>query len=187
MTGAWWLRAGRLRSETRPTPAETTTPTADDLRMMGRALELADRASSIGEVPVGAVVYRAQGSEIEILGEGFNLRERDNDPTAHAELIAIRAACAKLGDWRLTGCSLAVTLEPCPMCAGVIVNARLPRVVYGADDPKAGAARTLFSLLSDARLNHRAEIVPGVLAGDSADRLRAFFRSLRSSRRSSRR
>ncbi|MBL8762063.1 MAG: nucleoside deaminase [Phycisphaerae bacterium] len=144
---------------------------------MRRALELADRASSLGEVPVGAVVYRTGGGAV--LGEGFNRREIDKDPAAHAEFTAILGACGAIGDWRLNECSLAVTLEPCPMCAGLIVNARVGRVLYGADDPKAGACRSLFAIASDARLNHRAEVVAGVLAEESSARLRAFFRALR--------
>lgn len=148
-----------------------------DLSMMRRALELADRASSLGEVPVGAVVYRT--GDGTILGEGFNRREIDKDPAAHAEFTAIMGACGAIGDWRLNECSLAVTLEPCPMCAGLIVNARVGRVLYGADDPKAGACRSLFAIASDARLNHRAELVAGVLAEESASKLRAFFRALR--------
>ena len=158
-----------------PTPADAT-PT--DEAMMRRALALADDAAAIGEVPVGAVVYEtATGA---VLAEASNRRETDRDPSAHAEFIAIRDACASIGDWRLNHCSLAVTLEPCPMCAGLIVNARVGRVVYGADDPKAGAVRTLYEILTDERLNHRAEVVPGVLADDAAERLRAFFRRLRS-------
>lgn len=148
-----------------------------DLSMMARALQLADQAASLGEVPVGAVVYRtADGT---ILGEGFNRREIDKDPAAHAEFAAIMAACKAIGDWRLNDCSLAVTLEPCPMCAGLIVNARVGRVLYGADDPKAGACRSLFAIATDARLNHRAELIAGVMAEESASKLRAFFRELR--------
>ena len=148
-----------------------------DLSMMRRALELADRASSLGEVPVGAVVYRT--GDGAVLGEGFNRREIDKDPAAHAEFTAILGACGAIGDWRLNECSLAVTLEPCPMCAGLIVNARVGRVLYGADDPKAGACRSLCAIASDARLNHRAELVSGVMAEESATKLRAFFRNLR--------
>lgn len=158
-----------------PTPADAT-PT--DEAMMRRALALADDAAGIGEVPVGAVVYETATGVV--LAEASNRRETDRDPSAHAEFIAIRDACAAIGDWRLNHCSLAVTLEPCPMCAGLIVNARVGRVVYGADDPKAGAVRTLYEILTDERLNHRAEVIPGVLADDAADRLRAFFRRLRS-------
>ncbi|MDX2147702.1 MAG: nucleoside deaminase [Planctomycetota bacterium] len=144
--------------------------------MMARALELARRAASIGEVPVGAVVYRSDGS---VLAEAYNRREVDGDPSAHAEFIAMRAAALAIGDWRLSDCSLAVTLEPCPMCAGLVVNARVARVVYGAPDPKAGAVDTLFRLLDDARLNHRAQVISGVMAEDAAALLRAFFKTLR--------
>ncbi|MBC7835504.1 MAG: nucleoside deaminase [Phycisphaerales bacterium] len=144
---------------------------------MQRALDLAHLAGSLGEVPVGAVVYR--DSDGAILGEGYNRREIDNDPAAHAELIAIRAAAAALGDWRLNDCTLVVTLEPCAMCAGLIVNARVGRLVYGAPDPKAGAAGSLMSLTTDARLNHRVTPVTGVLADESAALLKAFFRGLR--------
>ena len=159
-----------------PAP-NTPGASALDLSMMGRALQLADQAASLGEVPVGAVVYRTIDGTI--LGEGFNRREIDKDPAAHAEFAAIMGACKAIGDWRLNDCSLAVTLEPCPMCAGLIVNARVGRVLYGADDPKAGACRSLFGIATDARLNHRAELVAGVLAEDSASKLRAFFRELR--------
>lgn len=145
--------------------------------MMGRALELAREASSAGEVPVGAVVWETQTGRI--LGEGRNRREEDRDPSAHAEHIAILEASRAVGDWRLNHCSLAVTLEPCPMCAGLIVNARIGRVIYGADDPKAGACRSLYELTTDPRLNHRVELVSGVLAEESAQLLRAFFRQRR--------
>ena len=134
-------------------------PDRDDT-MMARALELAREAAAMNEVPVGAVVWETDTGTV--LGEGFNRREVDNDPSAHAEYVAIQAACKAVGDWRLNHCSLAVTLEPCPMCAGLIVNARVGRVVYGADDPKAGACRSLFELTTDARLNHRVELVAGV-------------------------
>mgnify|MGYP001186305249 CR=1 FL=1 len=144
---------------------------------MRRALSLADEAASIGEVPVGAVVWETESGRV--LAEAFNRRESDKDPSAHAEFIAVRSACRAIGDWRLNHCSLAVTLEPCPMCAGLLVNARVGRVVYGADDPKAGAVRTLFALLTDPRLNHACEVHAGMLADESAERLRAFFRRLR--------
>ena len=144
---------------------------------MQRALEMARRAEAMGEVPVGAVVYdTATGS---ILAEAHNRREIDADPSAHAEFIAIREACAARGDWRLDGCSLAVTLEPCPMCAGLIVNARVDRVVYGASDPKAGACESLFEITTDQRLNHRCELVAGVHAEEAAQLLRAFFKARR--------
>ncbi len=148
-----------------------------DLSMMGRALELAREASAAGEVPVGAVVWETQTGRI--LGEGRNRREEDRDPSAHAEHIAILEASRAVGDWRLNHCSLAVTLEPCPMCAGLIVNARIGRVIYGTDDPKAGACRSLYELTTDPRLNHRVELVSGVLAEESAQLLRAFFRQRR--------
>ncbi len=161
-----------------PTPEAMPAPTPQDEAAMRRALELARRAAQQGEVPVGAVVYRTAGGEV--LGEGFNRREQDADPTAHAEVLAVRAACRAIGDWRLGECSLAVTLEPCPMCAGAIVNARVGRVVYAADDPKAGAVRTLYALLDDPRLNHRVgEVVPGLLASEAATLLTDFFRALR--------
>lgn len=145
--------------------------------MMRRALDLAAAAAAEGEVPVGAVVYETETGRI--LGEGANRREHDREPWAHAEFLAVQRACAAIGDWRLNHCSLAVTLEPCPMCAGLLVNARVGRVLYGADDPKAGAARTLYELLTDARLNHRCVVLPGVLADEAADLLRTFFRGLR--------
>lgn len=144
---------------------------------MRRALELAREASAAGEVPVGAVVWETATGRV--LGEGRNRREEDRDPSAHAEHIAILQASRAVGDWRLNHCSLAVTLEPCPMCAGLIVNARVGRVVYGADDPKAGACRSLYELTTDARLNHRVELVPGVLADEAGELLRAFFRARR--------
>ncbi|MCA9298510.1 MAG: nucleoside deaminase [Phycisphaerales bacterium] len=145
--------------------------------MMDRALDLAREAGAMGEVPVGAVVYRGE----DVIASAHNRREIDRDPSAHAEHLAIVEASRRLGDWRLVDCSLAVTLEPCPMCAGLIVNARLPRVVYGATDPKAGAVETLYRLLNDERLNHRAEVIGGVRADASGDLLRTFFASLRRS------
>lgn len=149
----------------------------DDLAMMRRALSLARRAARAGEVPVGAVVYETATGRI--LGEGFNRRELDKDPTAHAELLAIREAAFTLGDWRLNHCTLAVTLEPCPMCAGLIVNARLGRLLYGATDPKAGAAGSLMRLTEDPRLNHRVTPIAGVLADEAAALLKQFFADLR--------
>ncbi len=146
-----------------------------DGMMMRRAVDLARQAAAIGEVPVGAVVYRGR----RILGEGHNRRESQHDPTAHAEMIALRRAAAAIGSWRLNGCRLAVTLEPCPMCAGAIVNARLDRVIYGAADPKMGAVDTLYHLLSDVRFNHRCEVSAGVMAEDCARVLREFFRRRR--------
>lgn len=158
-------------------PGEVT-PT--DLAMMARAIVLGHAAGQAGEVPIGAVVYEtATGT---VLGEAANTREHDRDPCGHAELIAVRAAAAAVGDWRLNHCSLAVTLEPCPMCAGALVNARVGRVLYGADDPKAGAVRSLFTLLEDERLNHRCVVIPGVEREACAAMLSDFFRSLRSKR-----
>jgi tRNA(adenine34) deaminase len=148
-----------------------------DEAMMRRALELAHDAASHGDVPVGAVVFDSVTGAL--LGEGLNRREADADPTAHAEVVAIRAAAKRLGDWRLNGCTLAVTLEPCAMCAGAIVNARVGRVVYGAVDPKAGCAGSLMRLTEDERLNHRVRPVRGVLGPESAEMLRAFFRARR--------
>jgi len=157
--------------------AAALPPTITDLAMMRRALELAQSAADAGEAPIGAVVYRT--STGEIIAEARNTREYDRDPAGHAEFLAIRAAAAKLGDWRLNDCTLIITLEPCPMCAGAIVNARVGRVVYGAPDPKAGAARSLFRLLDDPRLNHRVTPISGVLAAESAALLREFFRARR--------
>lgn len=158
----------------------TTIPNvaAADLDMMSRALHLARRAAAIGEVPVGAVVYRT--SDARILGEGFNRREIAKDPAAHAEFYAIREAAFNLNDWRLNDCTLAVTLEPCAMCAGLIVNARVGRLIYAAADPKAGAAGSLMSLTTDPRLNHRVTPITGVMAEESSTMLKAFFQSLRS-------
>jgi tRNA(Arg) A34 adenosine deaminase TadA len=145
--------------------------------MMRLALDEARAAAALGEVPIGAVVYRTATGEV--LSKAHNLRERDKSPAAHAEFLAIMEACGVIGDWRLNDCSLAITLEPCPMCAGLIVNARVGRVVFGSMDPKAGAVRSLYNLADDPRLNHRAVIVSGVLEGESAALLKAFFASLR--------
>lgn len=145
---------------------------------MRRALELARTAAGQGEIPVGAVVYETVSGRV--LGEAHNRRHLDKDPAAHAELLAIRQAAAAVGDWRLNHCTLAVTLEPCCMCAGLIVNARIGRVVYGCDDPKAGGAGSLYRLTEDARLNHRVTPIRGVLGEESAELLRGFFRARRS-------
>jgi tRNA(adenine34) deaminase len=142
---------------------------------MRTALAAAEQAARIGEVPVGAVVV-VRG---EVIAVAHNQRETKNDPTAHAEIVAMRAAAAALDSWRLIDADLYVTMEPCPMCAGAIVNARVRRLIYGCDDPKAGAVRTLFQLLDDQRLNHRVEVVPGVLAVESAALLKSFFSRLR--------
>ncbi|MFG2718796.1 tRNA adenosine(34) deaminase TadA [Streptomyces sp. NPDC048416] len=140
---------------------------------MRSALAGAARAESAGDVPVGAVVLAADGS---FLASGHNEREATGDPTAHAEVLAIRRAAGVTGEWRLTGCTLVVTLEPCVMCAGAIVQSRLDRVVYGARDEKAGAAGSLWDLVRDQRLNHRPEVVPGVLEEECSAQLTAFFR-----------
>jgi tRNA(adenine34) deaminase len=142
---------------------------------MRLALEEARRSQGWGDVPIGAVVARGD----EVLARAGNERERRRDPTAHAEILALRAASERVGSWRLDGCSLFVTLEPCPMCAGAAVLARVERLVFGAADPKAGFAGSLGDLVRDPRLNHRVEVVPGVLAEDAADLLRGFFASRR--------
>ena len=149
-----------------------TAPAADDTALMRLALEQAALAADHGDVPVGAVVVGPDGS---VHGAAHNRREVDTDPTAHAELLALRAAAAALGSWRLTGCTLVVTLEPCTMCAGAIVLSRVDRVVYGALDPKAGAAGSLWDVLRDRRLNHRPEVRAGVLAAECSAQLVAFF------------
>jgi tRNA(adenine34) deaminase len=146
---------------------------------MWRALDEAVRARETGEVPVGAVVLDADGA---VLGVGHNARETSGDPTAHAEIVAIRAAAALRGEWRLQGCTLLVTLEPCTMCAGAIVLSRLDRLVYGARDPKAGAAGSLWDVVRDRRLNHRPEVIPGVLADECGRLLTDFFRGSPGSR-----
>jgi tRNA(adenine34) deaminase len=148
---------------------------ADHERWMGRALEQAREAERLGEVPVGAVAVH----DGRVVAVGHNLRERSQDPSAHAELIAMRAAAARLGSWRLVGVTVHVTLEPCPMCAGALVNARADRVVWGCDDPKAGAMRTLYRIGDDDRLNHRVDIVAGVRAEECAALLSGFFARIR--------
>jgi len=142
---------------------------------MGLALDLAREAATQGEVPVGAIVVK----DGRVVGRGANRREQDQDPIAHAEILAIAEAAHAVGFWRLEDTTLYATLEPCPMCAGAIVNARIPRVVYGCADPKAGAVRSLFSLLDDGRLNHRCEIVSGVRADECSAVLTEFFERLR--------
>ena len=144
---------------------------------MREAIAEARRAAAIGEVPIGCVVVHDTTSHI--IGRGHNRREIDRDPTAHAEIIALRQAARELDSWRLIDCTLYVTLEPCPMCAGAMVNARLSRLVYGCDDPKAGAVRTLFRLCEDARLNHRIDVVAGVCPEQCAALLQDFFRAAR--------
>jgi tRNA(adenine34) deaminase len=143
---------------------------------MRRALELARRAYEAEEVPIGAVIVHNNA----IIGEGFNQREALQDPTAHAEMLALTQAAGTLGTWRLLECTLYVTLEPCPMCAGAIVQARVPRVVYGTTDPKAGACHTLYSITSDARLNHQCTVLGGVLQAECRGILQEFFALQRS-------
>ena len=142
---------------------------------MRLALARAAEAEAAGEVPVGAVVVMNG----RVVGEGRNRTIADCDPTAHAEIVALRDAARRLGNYRLAGCDLYVTLEPCAMCAGALVQARVDRIVFGCDDPKAGAVKTLYQLAGDARLNHRAEVIGGILAEECAERLRAFFRERR--------
>ena len=146
-----------------------------DVRMMRAALEAASDCEAFEDVPVGAVVAR----DGVILAAAGNARERSQDPTAHAEILALRAASEAVGSWRLDGCTLYVTLEPCAMCAGAIVLARIDRVVFGAPDPKAGFSGSLGNLLQDDRLNHRVEVSGGVLAEECAEPLRTFFRARR--------
>ena len=149
-------------------------PADDDL--MRLALAEAEQAMQTGDVPVGAVVVDEAGT---VIGRGRNRREIDRDPTGHAEIVAMRQAAAHLGTWRLHGATLIVTLEPCVMCAGALVNARIERVVYGCNDPKAGALRSLYLIGEDSRLNHRYAVTSGVLAGDCARLLSGFFAALR--------
>jgi tRNA(adenine34) deaminase len=150
------------------------SPTPDE-RLMRLALEQARRSQGWGDVPIGAVVAR----EDEVLATAGNERERRGDPTAHAEILALRDAAERVGTWRLEGCALYVTLEPCAMCAGAVVLARVDRLVFGAPDPKAGFAGSLGDLVRDPRLNHRAEVTEGVLAEEAAELLRGFFGSRR--------
>ncbi len=143
---------------------------------MGEAVDLARSAAADGDVPVGAVVVDPDGV---VIGRGRNTRERDGDPTGHAEVVAIREAATAIGEWRLEGCTLVVTLEPCTMCAGAIVASRVERLVFGAFDDKAGAVGSLWDVVRDRRLNHRPEVVSGARADESAALLREFFASHR--------
>jgi len=154
---------------------EDLVSVGSDESWMRRALNLALTATEQDEVPVGAIVVYRQ----RVIGSGWNQREQLKDPTAHAEMIAITQAASTLESWRLIDCTLYVTLEPCPMCAGAIVQARIPRVVYGARDPKAGAVDSLYRLLNDDRLNHAAEITSGVLAVECGSLLSEFFEAKR--------
>ena len=177
----WWCaratRQGmRDPAHREPAPVDAQQLAADE-QWMQLALAEADAAEAHADVPIGCVIV---GPDSKLLAAGHNRREVDADPTAHAEVVAIRTAAHRRGHWRLDGCTLYVTLEPCPMCAGAIVNARVKRVVFGAPDPKAGACGSLFNLVQDSRLNHRAELRAGVLAEEAAELLRAFFREKRS-------
>ncbi|MFD3367579.1 tRNA adenosine(34) deaminase TadA [Streptomyces albidoflavus] len=164
---------------TRPGPPGPAGPAPDPVRTpwepaMRQALAEAQRAGRGGDVPVGAVVLDPDG---RLLSAAHNEREADGDPTAHAEILALRRAAARSGRWRLTDCTLVVTLEPCTMCAGAAVQSRVDRVVYGARDEKAGAAGSLWDVVRDRRLNHRPEVIEGVLAADCAALLTEFFRA----------
>ena len=152
-----------------------TSPDVRDAEYMRRALELARHAEEAGEVPVGALVVLND----EVIGEGWNQPIVSHDPTAHAEIVALRAAAARIRNYRLSGAELYVTLEPCAMCAGAMVHARLARVVYGAADPKTGAAGSVFNLLDSPALNHRPQLTSGMLAEECAQILRRFFEARR--------
>lgn len=147
----------------------------DHGKYMKEALVEAKKAEELGEVPIGAVIIK----DGEVIGRGYNLRETVNDPTAHAEMIAIREAAEKTGSWRLNDCTLYVTLEPCPMCAGAIIQARIDTVVYGTEDPKAGCAGTLMNILQDDRFNHQAQMITGVMKEECSTLLTSFFKELR--------
>jgi len=153
----------------------TTGATGSDELWMEEALRSAQRALEAGEVPVGAVVV----CDGKIVGRGWNRNISDSDPTAHAEIVALREAGAAIGNHRLEQCELFATIEPCPMCAGALVHARIKRLVYGADDPKAGAVQSVMQVLNHPQLNHRMEVRSGVLAGRCADLLQSFFKNRR--------
>ena len=146
-----------------------------DVFWMEKALELARQASEVGEVPVGAILVK----DGKCIAAAHNQREQSGNPIAHAEMLAIQEASRQLGNWRLIGTVLYVTLEPCPMCAGAIVMARIPKVVYAAQDPKAGAAGTLYNIVQDPRLNHQVELISGVCAEESSALLKSYFKNLR--------
>ncbi len=157
---------------------ENSARPSNDDAWMQLALVQARQAAEAGEVPVGALVVK----DGEIVGQGNNRNLRDNDPTAHAEIVALRQAAARLGNHRLAGCVIFATIEPCAMCAGAMIHARLDRLVYGASDPKAGAAGSLLQVLNHPGLNHRMEITPGVLAGKCSEILREFFQTKRAAK-----
>jgi len=171
-------RRARLFQSLHLVDAHHPEVTVTDRAMMDRAIWLAEEAGRAGEVPVGAVVYRDE----QVIAEAANNRERTTDPTGHAEIVVLREAGERLGTWRLNDCSLAVTLEPCPMCAGAMVNARLGRLIYGTTDPKAGACHTLYAIPTDPRLNHRVRVIGGIEANRCRKLLTDFFRARRSAR-----
>jgi tRNA(adenine34) deaminase len=146
-----------------------------DERYMRLAIEQAEIAQENGDVPIGAVIVHNG----QIIGKAYNQREQLQDPTAHAEIIALTQAAAALESWRLEDCTMYVTLEPCPMCAGSLVLARINRLVYGCDDPKTGAVKSLYNIVTDSRLNHRIEVINGVLADECSDLLEQFFQKRR--------
>jgi tRNA(adenine34) deaminase len=152
----------------------------NDEKWMRRALELAAGAALTGEIPIGAIVVDAAG---EVIAEAGNLKEAAQDPLGHAEILVIREAARKLGRWRLSGCTLYVTLEPCTMCAGAIIHSRVDRVVYATKDPKAGAVHSLYEILADSRLNHAPVVDVGILEAEASAQLKSFFRDLRSRRK----
>ncbi|HHY18456.1 MAG TPA: nucleoside deaminase [Firmicutes bacterium] len=151
----------------------------DDRYFMELALKEAKKAYKLGEVPIGAIIVR----ENKVIAKAFNRREVDKSALSHAEVLAIKEACKELGGWRLIGCTLYVTLEPCLMCAGAIINSRIERVVYAADDTKAGAIRSLYRVLEDPRLNHQVEVVEGILKEESSSLLKQFFAQLRADKK----
>lgn len=151
-------------------------PRNEDVQAMTLALDEARAALATGDVPVGAVVLDSAGN---VIAHGRNMREAEHDPTGHAEIVALRAAAAAIGSWRLDGCTLVVTLEPCTMCAGAIVGARIARLVFGAVDDKAGAVGSLWDVVRDRRLNHRPEVVAGVLADECGALMTSFFKEQR--------
>lgn len=170
------LRAQRAKTASISPVDEAVVPPSDMdevlRRAMGRALFLADRARSHGDVPVGAVVLDDSG---QIIGEGWNTREAEHDPAGHAEVMALRNAAKKVGSWRLDSATLVVTLEPCTMCAGAIVLSRIQRLAFGAWDDKAGACGSIRDVVRDSRLNHQVEVISGVLADECSAQLRGFF------------
>ena len=168
-------RTCKLKLDNQDCAAMSEDATREHEALMAAALEQADLAERAGDVPIGAVISRAG----RIIAAAHNRRIVDADPTAHAEMLAIRAAAGELGDWRLTGCTIAVTLEPCCMCAGAIVLARIDRLIFGASDPKAGAAESLYEICTDSRLNHQVAVIGGVRGDECGRKLTRFFRKQR--------